>query len=250
MDAAAPGWSRSSDAASRSRTRAARSAESRPHASRSALPTDACSRSGRWPSTFRRLCTWQRCTTPQEPKTSVMARRRPGAPSMTNSNVRSVGSPRVTRSLSRLPATAAVSVAPSRKPSTCFRPSASTPNAITMQWSRKTLRSASAGPSGVQRVPRSHGNRSSHPRPTSYTGTTSMLPTTSPARSPRARPLSGPGSAGPRLRLRGGSGTVSQQAILGLGGLRVTSSNILKQRSGLVLVQVRLCVRQSMVPAG
>ena len=46
MEAAAPGCSRSSDLASRSSTRAARSAESRFHASRNALPTEACSRSG------------------------------------------------------------------------------------------------------------------------------------------------------------------------------------------------------------
>ena len=38
IDAAAPGWSRSSDPASRASTRAARSAESRFHASRNALP--------------------------------------------------------------------------------------------------------------------------------------------------------------------------------------------------------------------
>ena len=37
----------------------------------------ACSRSGRWPMTFLYLWTWQRCTTPREPKTSVMARRSP-----------------------------------------------------------------------------------------------------------------------------------------------------------------------------
>ena len=48
IDAAATGWSRSSDPASRASTRAARSAESRFHASRNALPrTEACSRSGR-----------------------------------------------------------------------------------------------------------------------------------------------------------------------------------------------------------
>ena len=52
MDAAAPGWSRSSEPASRSSTRAARSAESRFHASRNALPTEVCSRSGRWPTMF------------------------------------------------------------------------------------------------------------------------------------------------------------------------------------------------------
>ena len=101
---------------------------------RPTLPTNhrhACavtgSRSGRWPMTFLHLWTWQRCTTPREPKTSVMARRSPVAPSMTNSNVRSVGSPRVTRSLSRPVVTAAVSVAPSRRPSTCFRPCVSIP---------------------------------------------------------------------------------------------------------------------------
>ena len=57
MNAAAPGWSRSSDRASRSSTRAARSAESRSHASRSALRTEACNRSGRWPSRFLHCCT-------------------------------------------------------------------------------------------------------------------------------------------------------------------------------------------------
>ena len=85
-----------------------------------------------------------------------MARRSPGAPSMTNSSVRSVGNPRVTRSLSRPLVTAAVSVAPSRRPSTCFRPAVSIPNAITMQWSRKTLPSMqttrrSSSPSGRPR---------------------------------------------------------------------------------------------------
>ena len=77
MDAAAPGWSRSSEPANRFSTRAARSADSRSQASRNALPTEACSRSGRWPSTLRSLCTWHRCTTPREPNTSVMARRSP-----------------------------------------------------------------------------------------------------------------------------------------------------------------------------
>ena len=122
MDAAAPGWSRSSDPASRCSTRSARSAESRSHVSRNALPTEACRRSGRWPSTFRHLCTYQRCTTPREPNTSVTARRSPGAPSMTNNNVRSVGKPRVTMSLNRPVVTAVVSVAPSRRPSTCSGP--------------------------------------------------------------------------------------------------------------------------------
>ena len=75
---------------------------------------------------------------------------------MTNSNVRSVGRPRVTRSLNRPVVTAAVSVAPSRRPSTCFRPSASIPNAITMQWSRNTLPSMqttrrSSSPNGRSR---------------------------------------------------------------------------------------------------
>ena len=41
MDAAAPGWSRSSDPANRSSTRAAPSAESRSQASRNALPTES-----------------------------------------------------------------------------------------------------------------------------------------------------------------------------------------------------------------
>ena len=48
MDAAAPGWSRSSEPANRFSIRAARSADSRSQTSRNALPTDACSRSGRW----------------------------------------------------------------------------------------------------------------------------------------------------------------------------------------------------------
>ncbi len=75
---------------------------------------------------------------------------------MTNNNVRSVGKPRVTRSLNRPVVTAAVSVAPSRRPSTCFRPAASTPNAITMQWSWKTFPSMqttrrSSSPNGRSR---------------------------------------------------------------------------------------------------
>ena len=80
---------------------APRGPRSRSHASRSALSTDACSRSGRWPSTFRRLCTWQRCTTPREPKTSVMARRSPGAPSIEQQ--RTAGSAQVAQQAGRRP---------------------------------------------------------------------------------------------------------------------------------------------------
>ena len=78
-----PGWTpprrggRAPATRGRLSTRAARSAESRFHASRNVLPTEACSRSGRWPMTFLHSWTWQRRTTPREPKTSVMARRQP-----------------------------------------------------------------------------------------------------------------------------------------------------------------------------
>ena len=49
------------------------------------------SRSGKWPSTLRSLCTQQRRITAPEPQTSVTTRRSLRPPSITNSNVRSVG---------------------------------------------------------------------------------------------------------------------------------------------------------------
>ena len=133
--AAAAGWSRSGDCGNRSHTRSARSAESRSEASREALLTEVV-------QPFREMADHVaepvRLTAlhhTAKPKRALMARRSPGAPSMTNTNIRSVGRRGVTKSVSRPLATVAVSGAPfvqsqqalrrcnrSREPAACGGP--------------------------------------------------------------------------------------------------------------------------------